>query len=168
MLGTNPIDNRALNPAHLQRRTLRIGFVLGVGLIGTLDGTVVHELFQWHRFYVHTTEFWRVFIDGLFHLGSALLLFVGALQLWRQRERLAALQDGGAALGAGVLLGMGAFNLYDGVVQHKILRLHPVRLGIENQLPYDLAWNAVAVLLLLVGWALWRVAKRRVAASRPA
>ena len=86
-------------------------------------------------FYVDTTEFWRVFIDGLFHLGSALLLFVGALQLWRQRKRLADLQDGGAALGAGVLLGMGAFNLYDGVVQHKLLRFHPVRLGVDNQLP---------------------------------
>ena len=162
----NRIDNRALNPAHLQRRTLRIGFVLGVGLIGTLDGTVVHELLQWHRFYVDTTNFWRVFIDGLFHLSSALLLFVGALLLWRQRQTLAALQDGGAALGAGVLLGMGAFNLYDGVVQHKILRLHPVRLGVENQLPYDLAWNAVAVALLAVGWALWRVARRRTDASR--
>ncbi|CAN5810249.1 DUF2243 domain-containing protein [soil metagenome] len=148
------------------RAALWTGFVLGVGLIGTLDGTVVHELLQWHRFYVDTTEFWRVFIDGLFHLGSALLLFVGAITLWRQRRTLADLKDGGAALGAGVLLGMGAFNLYDGVVQHKILKFHPVRLGIENQLPYDLAWNAVAVLLLLLGWGLWRVAKRRAESAR--
>ncbi len=147
------------------RAALGTGFLLGVGLIGTLDGTVVHELLQWHRFYVDTTPFWQVFIDGLFHLSSALLLFVGALLLWRQRETLADLKDGGAALGAGVLLGMGAFNLYDGTVQHKILKLHPVRLGVENQLPYDLAWNAVALLLLLTGWGLWRVARRRVALS---
>ena len=139
----------------LRRRSSGIGFLLGVGLVGTLDGTVVHELLQWHRFYVHTTLFWQVFVDGLFHLSSALLLFVGALLLWRQRRSLAHLEDGGAALGAGVLLGMGAFNLYDGVIQHKVLRLHPVRLGVENPLPYDLAWNAVALLLLGLGWWLW-------------
>lgn len=145
-----------LSRRALRRRTLWTGFLLGVGLIGTLDGTVVHELLQWHRFYIDTTQFWQVFIDGVFHLGSALLLFIGALLLWRQRRDLAHLRDGGAALGAGLLLGMGAFNLYDGTVQHKLLRLHPVRLNVENQLPYDLTWNAVALLLLGLGWWLWR------------
>ena len=154
--GTTDPDKSAL-----RRRTLRTGFVLGVGLIGTLDGTVVHELLQWHRFYVDTTQFWQVFIDGIFHLGSALLLFTGAVLLWRQRGDLARLKDNGAALTAGILIGMGAFNLYDGIVQHKLLRLHPVRLGVDNLLPYDLAWNAAALILLGLGWWLWRKEARR-------
>ena len=54
----------------------------------------------------------------------------------------------GRALAAGILFGMGGFNLYDGIVQHNILRLHPVREGIANQLPYDLAFNGVALVLL--------------------
>lgn len=156
------MDDRILKPeVRVHRGVLWIGIVLGIGFVGALDGTVVHELLQWHRFYVHTDEFWRVFIDGLFHLGSALLLFIGALLLWRHRHELARLKDGGASLGAGILFGMGGFNLYDGIIQHKLFRLHPVRLGVENQLPYDLAWNVVAVGLLLAGWVLWREAGRR-------
>lgn len=143
----------------LRRRTAGIGFVLGVGVIGTLDGVVVHELLQWHRFYVDTTQFWRVFIDGLFHLFSAAFLLAGAVMLWRQRRALTGF-NGGAFLGAGPLLGMGAFNLYDGVVQHKVLRLHPVRVGAENILLYDLAWNGAALLLLVWGWWLYRRAAK--------
>jgi uncharacterized membrane protein len=34
-------------------------------------------------------------------------------------------------------------RLYDGIVQHKILQLHPVREGAPNQLPYDLVFNGL-------------------------
>jgi uncharacterized membrane protein len=55
-----------------------------------------------------------------------------------------------------MLMGAGGFNLYDGTIQHKLLRLHPVREDVANILPYDLAWNGVALLALLAGWWLWR------------
>ena len=35
-------------------------------------------------------------------------------------------------------------------------KLHPVREGVPNLLPYDLAFNAIALVLLLLGWWLWR------------
>jgi uncharacterized membrane protein len=54
---------------------------------------------------------------------------------------------------------MGGFNLYDGTVQHKLLQLHPVREGVANLLPYDLAWNGVALLLLALGLLNWRAAR---------
>ena len=152
---TNPSIPAAAQLRNLRRRVLGIGFLLGVGVIGTLDGTVVHELLQWHSFYVDTTPFWRTFMDGLFHLGTAALLVVGAGLVWWQRRSLTFPKDT-AVLGAGVLMGMGAFNLYDGIVNHKLLRLHPVRLNVENILPYDLAWNALALALLLWGWWLYR------------
>jgi len=53
----------------------------------------------------------------------------------------------------GVLTGAGAFQLYDGLVQHKLLGLHQIRYGVEL-LPYDLTWNVLAVVLLVVGLVL--------------
>ena len=145
-----------MHDTHRGRRALLwTGVLLGVGVVGSLDQILLHQLLQWHNFYVHTTEFWRIFSDGLFHLLSAALLVAGALRLWAQRDLISGARDG-RPLAAGIFLGMGGFNLYDGTIQHKLLQLHPVREGVENQLPYDLAFNGVALLLLVIGWTLWR------------
>ena len=148
------------------RSLLWTGVVLGVGLVGTLDEVLLHQWLQWHNFYVHTTPDWRIASDGVFHAVSSGLLFFGALRLWALRGRIAASGDG-RVLAAGVLLGMGGFNLYDGTVQHKLLQLHPVREGVDSILPYDLAFNGVAVVLLLAGWLLWRRTQSNAAHDGP-
>lgn len=51
---------------------------------------------------------------------------------------------------------MGGFNLYDGIIQHKILQLHPVREGVVSLFWYDVTWNGMALGLLLGGWLWWR------------
>lgn len=140
------------------RKTLfRVAVLLGVGLAGALDEILFHQLLQWHNLYVHTDQHGRIVSDGLLHLLSTAVLLAGALLLWRY-ARLVALV-GGRVLAAGLLVGLGGFNLYDGTVQHKLLRLHPVREGVADQLPYDLAWNAAALALLVVGWLLWRATR---------
>lgn len=58
-----------------------------------------------------------------------------------------------------MLLGAGGFQLYDGTVQHKLLRLHQIRYGVPIT-PYDLAWNLVAVAVLLAGAGLLLRARR--------
>ena len=148
------------DPRRATRSLLWTGVVLGMGVVGTLDEVVLHQLLQWHNFYVHTTEYWRIFSDGIFHVVASGLLFLGAMRLWGQRRLISSSGDG-RALAAGILIGMGGFNLYDGTIQHKVLQLHPVREGVENQLPYDLAFNAVAVALLVAGWLLWRGVRSR-------
>ena len=148
------------------RQLLLSGVILGIGLVGSLDEIVLHQLFQWHNFYVHTSEYWRIFIDGLFHAFSSAMLFAGAMRLWSQRRSIASL-SGARPLVAGILLGMGGFNLYDGIVQHKVLQLHPVREGVENLLPYDLAFNGVALLLLIAGWLVWRSIQTTEGTGRP-
>lgn len=60
----------------------------------------------------------------------------------------------------GLLLGAGGFQLFDGLVNHKVLRVHQVRYDVEL-LPYDLGWNLAAVLLLVAGAALVLTARRR-------
>jgi uncharacterized membrane protein len=56
----------------------------------------------------------------------------------------------------GFVLGLGVFQLFDGIVDHKLLDLHEVRYSVDV-LPYDLAWNGAALVFLLVGgFMLWR------------
>jgi uncharacterized membrane protein len=136
------------------RSVLITGFILGVGLIGALDEIVLHQLLQWHNFYVHTTEFWRIFIDGVFHFTTTLLAAWGAARIWQNRRYYTPIDR--RVLIAGILLGMGAFNLWDGTIQHKVLNLHQVREGVTNIAPYDIVFIGVALLLLLTGWLLWR------------
>ncbi len=146
-------EQTAYQPAI--RTASRIGIIIGIGLMGAVDEIVFHQLLQWHNFYVHSTEYWRIFSDGLFHVFTAAMLFLGALRLWMERRRLAPLATN-RPFWAGILLGAGGFQLFDGTVNHKLLQLHPVREGAQNILPYDIAWIASALLLLVAGWVVWR------------
>jgi uncharacterized membrane protein len=42
-----------------------------------------------------------------------------------------------------LLLGARPFQLYDGIVQHKLLGLHQIRYHVIIW-PYDLTWNIIA------------------------
>jgi uncharacterized membrane protein len=143
-----------VEPGAARRTLFRVAILLGVGLAGALDEILFHQLLQWHNLYVHTDQHGRIVSDGLLHLFSTALLLAGVLLLWRY-ARLVALA-GWRVLVAGLLVGLGGFNLYDGTVQHKLLRLHQVREGVVDQLPYDLTWNTASLALLVVGWRLWR------------
>lgn len=149
--------DRHTDAGQTLRPLLWIGICLGIGIVGSLDEIVLHQILQWHNFYVHTTQFWRIVIDGIFHVVTSGLLMLGAVLIWRQA---AAIRRPGAvrALVGGILLGLGGFNLYDGIIQHKLMQLHPVREGVANLLPYDLAFNGIALALLVAGWLVWRSA----------
>ncbi len=67
---------------------------------------------------------------------------------------------------AGVFLGAGAFQLFDGLINHKVLRLHQIRYGVEL-LPYDVVWNAFGTLLLVIGMLLWQRARRSTSPAHP-
>jgi len=144
---------------------LRPGLYLGIGAMGALDEIAFHQLLQWHHFYVHTDLEGQIVSDGLLHLFTLAMLLLGAVLLWERRRRIAAI-SGRRPFVAGFLLGAGGFQLFDGVVNHKILRLHQVREGVENILPYDLAWNVGALLLLVAGWLVLRGAGGALAQRR--
>jgi len=48
---------------------------------------------------------------------------------------------------------MGGFQLYDGLVQHKLLGLHQIRYGVDI-VPYDIVWSVLAVIAIAVGTVL--------------
>ncbi len=136
-----------------------LGVILGIGIAGTLDEVILHQLLQWHNYYVHTTESGRIISDGLFHLFSSACLALGALLLWRRRHA-ARMPGDSRLLASGILLGLGGFNLFDGTIQHKLLGLHQVREGVANTLPYDLAFIGIALTVFVAGWLLRRSVRR--------
>jgi uncharacterized membrane protein len=127
--------------------------LLGAGVAGTLDEVIFHQLLRWHHFYNRSDTAVGLVSDGLFHLASTAAIIIGGVLLWRAR-RVGPLD--GRRVWGNILVGAGAFNLYDGTIQHKVLRLHQVREGVSNEAPYDLAFVGVALLTLAVGLALTR------------
>jgi uncharacterized membrane protein len=141
------------------RRTVLTGVLLGVGLAGTLDEVILHQILHWHHFYDRSSSAAGLVSNGLFHPASTMFLVAGAYRLWIDRAQ--PYRGWLRSLLAGVLLGLGGFNLYDGTVQHKLLHLHQVRPDAENWLPYDIAFIGVAAALLLAGIIiLWTGATR--------
>jgi uncharacterized membrane protein len=129
------------------------GVLVGIGVAGTLDEVVLHQLLGWHHFYDRSTTSVGLLSDGLFHLFSTAVLVVGVIQLVDRRRTS---PDPPRLALAGILLGAGGFNLYDGTIQHKLLGLHQVRANAPNNLPYDLAFLAVAAAVALAGATLLR------------
>lgn len=142
-------------PNSPTRAVLWTGIISGIGIMGAVDEIVFHQLLQWHNFYVHTTHYWRIFSDGLFHVFTAAMLFLGSIRLWSQRRNIHSIVSN-RPFWAGIFSGAGGFQLFDGTVNHKLLQIHPVREGVENILPYDIGWNVSGLVLLIIGWLLWR------------
>jgi uncharacterized membrane protein len=142
--------------------SLRAAALVGVGLMAGVDELVFHQVLAWHHFYDRATPAIGLLTDGLLHAAELLALTAGFVKLLELRGRQALLKEWAWA---GLFLGLGGFQLFDGLVDHKVLRLHQVRYGVPL-LPYDVAWNLSALALLGVGWALWRRAAR--GAARPA
>ncbi|MCB8889208.1 DUF2243 domain-containing protein [Halomonas malpeensis] len=146
------------NDAHtLQnaRRSLWAAVLVGVGVMAALDEIVFHQLLQWHHFFDFSTPAFGILSDGLLHAFELLAVVVGVSLLLdlSQRGWLCV-----AWAKAGFFLGMGSFQLFDGIINHKILRLHQIRYGVDP-LMYDLTWNAFAIGFLLIGFWLLRRAR---------
>ena len=144
------------------RRSLGAAALVGVGLMAAVDEIVFHQVLQWHHFFDRATPAVGVISDGVLH-ALELVALIGGAFLAADLLRRGAWAGRWAA--AGVFLGAGGFQLFDGVVDHKVLRIHQVRYGVEL-LPYDVAWNAAGLALLAVGAALAVRARR--AEPRPA
>lgn len=135
--------------------------LVGVGLMAAVDEIVFHQLLGWHHFYDHATLAIGLLTDGLLHAAELVAIVGGFFWLMRLRGRRALASDWAWA---GFFLGLGGFQLFDGIVDHKVLRLHQIRYGVPL-LPYDLAWNLAGLALLLVGVVLLLRARRRTPTS---
>ena len=142
--------------------------LLGAGLGGFLDGIVLHQVLQWHHLLTDTGDHPATTVegleantlaDGLFHLGAWGFVAAGLLLSVRAWQRGDLAPPWRLHLGL-MLVGWGAFNLVEGLVDHQLLGIHHVRDDLGGPLAWDLGFLALGALLVGAGLALVRSSAR--------
>ena len=155
--------------AEADTRPRAPGILLGIGLGGFVDGIVLHQILQWHHMLTSEGDYPKTTVagletntlwDGLFHAFTWSIVVLGLLVLWRRTSTWRWAASGRALIGW-MLVGWGAFNLVEGIVDHHILTIHHVREGAGHQTAYDLGFLAFGAVLVIGGWALARARRSR-------
>ncbi|OAH59594.1 hypothetical protein AWH48_00365 [Domibacillus aminovorans] len=149
MAGKTTHSNES-NRSIYSTRNVWAGILFGLGLVGFIDETVFHQLLHWHHFYDNATTDIGLVSDGLFHAFSWFST-IGSSFLIADLHRRNAFWF--TRWGGGVLLGGGAFQLYDGIIQHKLMRIHQIRYNVDI-FPYDFIWNIIAAIMIIIGMIL--------------
>ncbi len=141
------------------------GIFFGLGIGGFFDGIVLHQILQWHHMAssaghsAHTVEGlqWNTFFDGLFHAATYIFVLIGLALLWRSARRVHVQWSTPRFVGS-LLVGFGAFNLVEGIVNHQILGLHHVNETVprDQWIYWDIGFLVWGALMLVAGWALLR------------
>lgn len=141
------------------------GIFLGLGLGGFVDGIVLHQILQWHHMLSSVRPTTTVFDmklnmvwDGLFDASTWIMTVIGIGLLWRAGQRNDVPWSSNTFLGS-ILIGAGAFNFFEGLIDHQILGIHHVKPG-PNELAWDLGFLASGVILAAIGWILLRAGKQ--------
>jgi uncharacterized membrane protein len=130
-----------------KKRTIWSGVLVGFGLAAFIDETVFHQILHWHHFYDKSTMAIGLVSDGLFHAFGFTSMVIGLFLMADSLRRGGFIPK---RWWAALLIGSGGFQLYDGIIQHKVLRLHQIRYHVTIW-PYDLTWNVIAALLIIAG-----------------
>ncbi|WP_299094120.1 DUF2243 domain-containing protein [uncultured Metabacillus sp.] len=158
----NKSKTNKLTHSDFLTRNLWSGFLFGLGLVAFIDETVFHQLLHWHHFYDKSTTDIGLISDGLFHAFSWFATIFSLFMVADLRRRNTFLVK---RWWGGIMLGGGLFQLYDGIIQHKIMRIHQIRY-VENVLIYDLIWNIIAAVMVVIGMILIYTSRERVKSNR--
>jgi uncharacterized membrane protein len=145
------------------------GVLLGVGLGGFFDGIVLHQILQWHHMVTSAgypadslanLEL-NTALDGLFHAAAWFFTVAGLIGFWREARRRHVTWSTQLLVGS-LLLGFGAFNVVEGLVDHHILGLHHVNETAPPELwrYWDIGFLAWGALMGFIGWVLLRTGAR--------
>jgi uncharacterized membrane protein len=162
-------SDSSMATSYSPKQPITAGILLGIGLGGFFDGIVLHQLLQWH----HMVSSWyppvtlenfalNTLWDGLFHTVTYAFTIVGVVLLWRSFRRHDRRWSLRTLLGC-LVLGWGAFNLADGIIDHHILGVHHIRDDLTGtaQLAWDIGFLIFGTGLVLTGWLLLRQDKAR-------
>ena len=153
------------DPRNRRGPLIAAGILLGLGLGGFVDGIVLHQILQWHHMLssvrpaktVAELEVNMVW-DGLFDATTWMLTVVGLVLLWRAGKRDDVALSSKTFVGS-ILIGAGAFNVVEGLIDHQILGIHHVKPG-PNELAWDIGFLALGAILAVAGWILLRGGQR--------
>lgn len=170
MISGDKIANQALQ--RTPSFPVSSGILLGLGLGGFFDGIVLHQILQWHHLAtsaglpansLQNLEF-NVMLDGLFHACTYVFTVTGLLILWKDARKPHFLWSA-KLLTASMLIGFGAFNLMEGLVNHHLLELHHVNETVprERWIYWDLGFLLWGATMLAVGLALLRASPNETA-----
>jgi uncharacterized membrane protein len=144
-----------------RRRFLLAAGTTGFGLGAIVDVIFFHLVFQTHHllsgiYDPYSLDGMRtnVMFDGLFLFVMLGVMGLGLGFTWRLVNGTDVRFSTRYLLGS-IVVGAGAFNVFDGVVSHYVLDLHNVVHGTEAWNPH---WLAVSVLMLALGVLLLRSA----------
>ena len=149
------------------------GILFGLGLGGFFDGIVLHQLLQWHHmlsqwYPPNTVENLRIntLWDGIFH-STTYVFVVVAIYLFLRTAHTRHLCWSPKLMGGTILIGFGAFNVVEGLIDHQLIGIHHVNeLVPREQWPAcDFGFIAWGVVLFGFGWVLNRMAKSEQAAA---
>jgi uncharacterized membrane protein len=151
-------DRRSAARPTADRSTLLAAAALGVGLGGLLDVILFHLVLQTHHLVsgiVPPTSLQglrtNVLADGLFSLVMLLVMGVAAVRLWSTLvEADPARPPSASAVGGAAVVGLGAWNVFDVVVDHALLGLHHATYPVLDV--YDLGWFVASLVLVGAGW----------------
>lgn len=141
------------------------GVLFGLGLGGFFDGIVLHQILQWHHMVtsagyppdsVENLKF-NTLMDGLFHAATYVFVAVGLGILWRHARRQH-VRWSGKLLAGSMLIGFGAFNVVEGIINHHLLGLHHVNETVSEAqwALWDYGFLAWGAIMLIAGVFLLR------------
>ncbi len=163
---TGRIDSPPAHRAHTVAPlgySIAPGIVLGIGLGGFADGIALHQIAQWHNMgsaivppVTMAAMKQNMAWDGWFHAATLAITVVGTFMLLGAARRGALLPTPAQLFGQ-LLLGWGAFNLVEGLIDHHLLGIHHVRDMPAHVPMYDWVFLGVGgILFIAVGWMLSR------------
>ena len=148
-----------------RRFPVSAGILFELGLGGFFDGIVLHQVLQWHHMLTRagyppdSVENFEIntFFDGLFHAATYVFIALGLISLWRTAHRSHLLRFGKLLIGS-VLIGFGAFNLVEGLVDHHLLGLHHVNETVPRAqwIYWDMGFLIWRLAMVIVVLALYR------------
>lgn len=159
---------RAEGPGGERSFPVSAGIFFGLGLGGFFDGIVLHQLLQWHHmlsswYPVDTVENLKLntLWDGIFHSSTYIFVLAGLFILWRRAHRQH-LYWSTKLLSGTILIGFGAFNVVEGLVDHQLLGIHHVNelVARDQWLAWDIGFIVWGAAMLVVGWMLKNAGQR--------
>lgn len=157
-----PLDRAALPD---RRFPIAAGICFGLGLGGFFDGIVLHQVLQWHHmlsswYPVNSVESLELNTrwDGIFHSATYIFVLVGLYILWRAAHRQHLYWSSRLLIGT-LLIGFGAFNTVEGLIDHQLLGLHHVNETVPRPqwLAWDIGFIVWGLAMLIGGW--WMMAQ---------
>ena len=149
------------------------GILFGLGLGGFFDGIILHQLLQWH----HMLSGWypinsienlelNTHWDGVFHSITYISVVLGLFILWREAHRRHLYWSTKLLIGT-ILIGFGAFNLVEGIINHHLLGIHHVNELVppDERVFWDLGFIIWGIVMLLAGWLLLRAGQSETRAA---